>query len=165
MAVEIEGLLELIARLDKLGGDVDEAIEKGTRGAARIVNDAAKMSCPVDTGQLRESLHTDYRREGNVHIGAVVTNVEHAAYVEFGTGPVGNGTYPYPVQGLRYKADPWLGKIPEVGLRMIHGQKAQPFLYPALINSRSAILYRYNMVLKRTIAILEAFSEEAEMND
>ena len=87
-----------------------------------------------------------------MHIGIVLTNVEYAAYVEFGTGPKGNGTYPYELPGgIHYKADKWRGKIPAVGWRMISGQKAQPYLYPALINNREAILESYRRAIKQEI--------------
>lgn len=98
MSIEVKGLSELAKKLAKLGG-TDTAISNGTREAARIVNNSAKELCPVDNGNLRASLHTDYNREGSKHIGSVLTNVEYAAYVEFGTGPKGNGTYPYELPG------------------------------------------------------------------
>lgn len=151
MSIEVRGLAELCRKLAKLGGDADSALENGTREAARWVNDAAKELCPVDTGQLRASLHTDYKREGGKHIGAVKTNVEYAPYVEFGTGPAGDGTYPYPISGLSYKSDPWLGNIPGVGPRMIRGQRAQPFLYPALIDNREAVLGCYERAIQKEI--------------
>ena len=43
----------------------------------------AKKACPVDTGRLRSSIsHASDVGAGEVYIG---TNVEYAAYVEFGT--------------------------------------------------------------------------------
>ena len=98
MSIEVKGLGELAKKLAKLGG-ADTAISNGTREATRIVNNSAKELCPVDNGNLRASLHTDYKREGSKHIGSVLTNVEYAVYVEFGTGPKGNGTYPYELPG------------------------------------------------------------------
>ncbi len=151
MSIEVKGLGELAKKLAKLGG-TDTAISNGTREAARIVNNSAKELCPVDNGDLRASLHTDYKREGSKHIGSVLTNVEYAAYVEFGTGPKGNGTYTYELPGgIHYKADKWRGKIPGVGWRMISGQKAQPYLYPALINNREAILECYKRAIQQEI--------------
>ena len=78
MSIEVKGLGELAKKLAKLGG-TDTAISNGTREAARIVNNSAKELCPVDNGNLRASLHTDYKREGSKHIGSVLTNVEYAA--------------------------------------------------------------------------------------
>ena len=66
--------------------------------------------------------------------------------------PKGNGTYPYELPGgIHYKADKWRGKIPGVGWRMISGQKAQPYLYPALINNREAILECYKRAIQQEI--------------
>ena len=149
--VEVKGLGALLAKLNSMGGNVDTAIEKGTRSAAGFIRDAAKMNCTADTGTLRASIHSQYQRDGSTHKGIVSTNCEYAPYVEFGTGPTGNGTYPYPVPGLRYKADKWLGKIPDIGWRWVSGQVAQPYLYPALRDNKGEVLKRYEQAITREI--------------
>lgn len=50
-----------------------------------IRKDAQSM-CPVDTGRLRKSLHVRSRRmRGNRLAETIYSNVEYAAYQEFGT--------------------------------------------------------------------------------
>lgn len=149
--IKVEGLEALLAKLESMGGNADIAIEKGTRSAAGLVRDFAKMNCPADTGDLRASIHSDYKRDGDTHTGIVGTNKEHAAYVEFGTGPAGHGTYPYPVSGLRYKVDKWRAVVPGVGVRWVSGQAAQPYLYPALRDNKEEILKRYENAITREI--------------
>ena len=68
-----------------------ELVEKATTQQIAIALEAvgllcegyAKMKCPVDTGNLRNSItHTVGVEEQAAYIG---TNVEYAAYVEMGT--------------------------------------------------------------------------------
>ena len=54
----------------------------------------AKKLCPVDTGNLRNSItHTVDEEEPAAYIGS---NVEYAAYVELGTGKYVSGGLPTP---------------------------------------------------------------------
>lgn len=151
MGIEVKGLEALLGKLESLGGNVDEAMKRGTQSATRVVQSSAKNLCPADTGDLRASISTRYERDGDTHIGYVYTNKEHAAYVEFGTGPAGKGTYPYPVGPLQYHADKWRVNIPIVGVRWIRGQAAQPFLYPALLESKDNIIEAYEKALLKEI--------------
>ena len=74
--------------------------------------------------------------------GRVYTNCEYAAYVEFGTGVTGNGTYPYEVEGFtpKYKDKGW-AYFDEDKNEWIYtkGQVAQPYMYPALKENEKAI--------------------------
>lgn len=86
----VEGLSELMAKLESMRGSSTEALGKGIgRACARIQADA-KQNCVVDTGRLRASIVTDVHTEGNTVVGTVGTNVEYAPYVEFGTGRNGD---------------------------------------------------------------------------
>jgi len=86
-----------------------------------FVESAAKLRCPVDTGNLRGSItHKVKRKELCVNIG---TNVEYAPFIEFGSGEKRIN------QGFK-----GLGKSSGKS-----GGKAQPFLRPALYESKSAI--------------------------
>lgn len=69
----------LIIKMEKLGNvDISSALRK----ACLIVENDAKLTCPVDTGNLRSSI----THVVNDNVGIVGTNVEYAPYVEFGTG-------------------------------------------------------------------------------
>ena len=101
---------------------VRQAVEQ----SVLIVERDAIHLCPVDTGNLRNSIHF-HMDEGAS--GKVYTNCEYAPYVEFGTGVRGQATA---VQNgakdlhLSYRQD-WAGQI------------AQPFLYPALEQNKTKI--------------------------
>lgn len=96
-----------------------QALEQGLRQACIIVQDAAKVKCPVDDGQLRQSI--TYEIEGTK--GIIGTNVEYAPYVEYGTGI-------YATQGGG-RTTPWVYKDAKGNFHTTRGMKAQPFLMPA----------------------------------
>lgn len=57
------------------------------KGVCLRIEGVAKRNCPVDTGNLRNSLTTvmDSTPADEKALGFVGTNVEYAAFVEFGT--------------------------------------------------------------------------------
>lgn len=77
---------------------------------------------PVDTGMLKNSLtHKVVPSEMTVYAGS---NMEYAAYVELGTGkyyPGGRDT-------------PWVYQDANGNWHYTHGQRAQPYLKPAIAN-------------------------------
>ena len=80
----------------------------------------AKKLCPVDTGNLRNSItHTVDEEESAAYIG---TNNEYAAYVELGTGKYVSGGRP----------TPWVYQDEKGNWHRTNGQKAQPYLKPAV---------------------------------
>lgn len=76
---------------------------------------------PVDTGNLRSSIaHTVDAAEKVAYVG---TANKYAVYVEMGTGLYVDGG----------RKTPWVYKDEKTGeWRTTHGQKAQPYLKPAL---------------------------------
>lgn len=59
----------------------NEAVERAMEALAITAEGYAKLKCPVDTGRLRNSI-THSVDSTTAYIG---TNVEYAAYVEYGT--------------------------------------------------------------------------------
>lgn len=80
----------------------------------------AKQLCKVNTGNLRNSItHQVVESEDAAYIG---TNVEYGPYVELGTGiyyPGGRQT-------------PWVYQDAKGNWHLTHGQRAQPYLKPAV---------------------------------
>lgn len=103
--------------------------------ATQLVHGQAKALAPVDKSGLAGSIHMQVKDTGKELQGRVYTNLEYAPYVEFGTGVTGNGTYPYKVEGLvlTYRNKGW-AYFDEDKNEWIYtkGQKAQPYMYPAL---------------------------------
>lgn len=95
------------------------------QASCKLVESTAKALCPVDTGALRESITTEIDDSGKTVIGRVGPHTHYAAFVEFGTGiagagSVGAGEGPYNMN--------W------------HGMVAQPYLRPALDESRQPVM-------------------------
>ena len=126
----IDGLNRLINKLD------DEKFEKklisGLNKACRVVEREARVNCPRKTGNLKRSITHEVKREGWSLDGYVGTNVEYAPYVEYGTGKFaenGNG-----------RKTPWSYADEKTGETIwTAGQKPQPFLRPALINTSTRV--------------------------
>lgn len=137
--VSIKGVDRLTKRFKEIANiELKDAVNKATQ----LVHGQAKALAPADTGLLRESIHLQVKDTGKAVEGRVYTNVEYAAYVEFGTGVKGNGTYPYRVKGLslEYKNKGWAYYDEDNGEWIYtKGQKAQPYMYPALKQSEKAI--------------------------
>ena len=150
----IKGLDSLFKKIEKLNVNINNTLEKSiTKNMKETVQAEAKLLCPVDTTDLRESIEIKTEIRNNTVTGIVYTNSGHAPYVEFGSGKVGQDTPvadKYPGQ-LAYKQDKWLVNIPDVGLRYIAGQPAQPFLYPALKNNKDKIVDEIKNDLKASI--------------
>ena len=82
MGVSVDGS-EVIIQLDNISSNIlPDAIRKALEQSCLIVEGDAKTKCPVDSGQLRQSIN--HKVEDNA--GWVSTNVEYAPYVEIGTG-------------------------------------------------------------------------------
>lgn len=80
----------------------------------------AKDLVPVDTGNLQNSIsHKVDETEPAAYIG---TNSEYGPYVELGTGKYAEGGRP----------TPWVYKDSNGNWHHTHGQRAQPYLKPAV---------------------------------
>ena len=137
----LEGLEELTLRLKKMDKALTKAATKGARQGASEIAKNAKKRAPVDTGELRNSIKVDARADGDDIIGAVTVGAEHGAYVEFGTGPMGeymeNGFGPMAPVNVTHRTKGWVYTNPKTGERVFTlGNFARPFLYPAFLESR-----------------------------
>lgn len=151
--IEIEGLEETLRGIAALDEVVDAGMVAGIVKTTAQMEGTAKELCAVDTGGLRESIHSAVKQDGNGAVGIIGTNYENAPYLEFGTGPKGrdtpvSGKYPGPID---YREDGWwmhesqidaataekyhFFKLttPDGVFYFTNGQPAQPFLYPALM--------------------------------
>lgn len=96
---QVHGLDEWLEKLKALQGITsDPRIDKALgRGAARMQG-AVKMLTPVGdpewggTGNLRNKIFLDHPKAMEWHI---TSNVEYAAFVEFGTGKLGDPAVPH----------------------------------------------------------------------
>lgn len=83
----------------------------------------AKMLCPVDTGNLRNSItHLVAQDEQAVYIGVPQGPTSYGIYLELGTGKYYPGGRP----------TPWVYQDAQGNWHLTHGQRAQPYLKPAV---------------------------------
>lgn len=151
MSRSVVGLDNLLKKLNKLGGNVEETLYKSMQRQGELVKGDAKDLCPVDTGDLRQSIKSETKNYKNKITTRVYTNSDHAAYVEFGTGKVGERTNKNNKVNVSYKQDKWLANIPDVGVRWVEGQPAQPYLYPALKNNEKIVVENIKEDVKKEI--------------
>ena len=136
----IENLDKLISKLEKLD-DVNQAMEQ----ACILVENEAKIKCPVDNGLLRNSITHYIEDNPNELVGVVGTNVEYAPYVEFGTGiysSLGNG-----------RQDRWKYKDVKGEWHSTIGQHPQPYLQPALEENRRKIEKMFKEQIKKGVKL------------
>lgn len=136
----IENLDKLISKLEKLD-DVNQAMEQ----ACILVENEAKIKCPVDTGFLRNSITHYIEDNPNELVGVVGTNIEYAPYVEFGTGiysSLGNG-----------RQDRWKYKDAKGEWHSTIGQHPQPYLQPALEENRRKIEKMFKEQIKKGVKL------------
>lgn len=104
---------------------INDALISGVSKAALLVQGSAKNKAPVDSGALRQSIRADKAKNQGGNVTATVsTNLEYGPYVEFGTGSRGQSTNTNTEVEVSYRSD-W------------RGNKAQPFLWPALRENRN----------------------------
>lgn len=142
-------------KLTNMQKNINKELEAKVRIRSEILAGDARAACPVDEGNLQNSIEGFVETEKDAITGGVVTVNEYAAYVEFGTGPVGTQTGGHPLDselGIVRKTEPWLANIPDVGVRYVHGQKANPYMYTAMKQNEKDILDDFGSVLKEVIS-------------
>ena len=101
-----------------------KALERCGMQAEGYAKDNLTMLGAVDTGNLRNSVsHRVDEKEKVVYIG---TNSEYGAYVELGTGKYYKGG----------RQDPWVYQDEEGRWHHTNGQRAQPYLKPAVADHK-----------------------------
>lgn len=62
------------------------ALQVGVRAGAMVLENAAKGYCPVDTGTLRRSIHTEVQPGSLDRVSALVgPDAPYGIYIEYGT--------------------------------------------------------------------------------
>lgn len=137
----VNGVQSLMRKFDRLGS-MEPVVYKSVKKQTEVVRGVAVKLCPVyagpwkfvPRGELRRSIYTEVEQDADAVVGSVYTNAAHAAFVEFGTGPVGeaNHTGISPDVPVAYTQEAWVWKDEEGNFHKTEGQPAQPFMYPAL---------------------------------
>lgn len=113
--------VEITDNSKEVSGAIHAALLRGLEKIGLVAEGYAKKLCPVDTGNLRNSItHVVDEQEPAAIIG---TDNEYAAYVELGTGIYAEGGGGRPT--------PWVYQDANGNWHYTRGNKAQPFLKPA----------------------------------
>lgn len=112
--------------------ELEAACQRALEKCGLVGEGHAKKLCPVDTGNLRNSItHMVNDGEKVAYIG---TNSEYAVYVECGTGvyyPGGRQT-------------PWMYQDANGDRHLTHGQRAKPYIKPAVADH----VDQYNKIIE-----------------
>lgn len=138
--VDSKGFDDFIDKMSVNSENIENNVMKTVKQIAQEIADDAKDLALVDTGHLRENIFSRVVQDGNIIVGEVFSNIEYAAYVEFGTGTVGQSAgLTREGINLHYRQTPWRYKDEEGKWHYTKGQKPQPFLYPAMKNNEDNI--------------------------
>ena len=114
--------VEITDNSKEVSGAIHAALLRGLEKIGLVAEGYAKKLCPVDTGILRNSnTHVVDEQELAVIIG---TDNSYAPSVELGTGKYAEGGGGRPT--------PWVYQDAKGNWHYTRGNKAQPFLKPAL---------------------------------
>lgn len=163
---ELLGADRLIAKFRKLS-DVTQRdiVSKAVHHVAKtIVQADAKRLAPGNNGELRNSIKTRVKMDGDKAIAEVYTNLHYAPYVEFGTGPKGQASHSgiSPEVSVSYRSSPWYVHEDQINVGPYHfqkigefykmyGQPAQPYLYPALRDNQERVSKNISNYVRRKI--------------
>lgn len=111
------------------GKVLDRALLKG----GEKIRGNAVLLCPVDTGELRQSIRVQRLSPGVVIVG---TNKEYAVYVEYGAGTKGDPGVPHTAKVF------WRWQDEQGNWHTSHGQKAQSFLRAAVSKKEESFIRR-----------------------
>lgn len=168
---EWKGLDELKAKLEAMEQQSEEMTKRAARLAIKEVQARAKYLCPANEGELRNSIRTSVSADGNAMTARCFTNKSYAAYVEFGTGPMGakrhEGISPdvspvYVQHGWAFPASAITSGPYHFAEReyngetyyLTNGQAAQPFMYPALKDGETQAIEKMQASIKRTMGAI-----------
>ena len=163
---ELLGADRLITKFRKLSDVAQrDIVSKAVHHAAKnIVQADAKRLAPGNNGELRNSIKTRVKMDGDKAIGEVYTNLHYAPYVEFGTGPKGQASHSgiSPEVSVSYRSSPWYVHEDQIDIGPYHfqkigefykmyGQPAQPYLYPALRDNQERVSKNISNYVRRKI--------------
>lgn len=113
--------VEITDNSKEVSAAIKAALLRGLEKCGLVAEGYAKKLCPVDTGNLRNSItHMVDEQEPAAIIG---TDSEYGAYVELGTGIYAEGGGGRPT--------PWVYQDAKGNWHYTRGNKAKPFLKPA----------------------------------
>ena len=128
--------IRLDAHSAEVSKELDAACQRALEKCGLVAEGYAKKLCPVDTGNLRNSI-THTVADNGERAAYVGTNSEYGVYVECGTGiyyPGGRQT-------------PWVYQDEKGDWHLTHGQRAKPYIKPAVADHSA----QYNRIIEQEL--------------
>ena len=136
MIISIDGLSTAYNKLMKIADKVEVEKDKLIENLVFDGVVIAKEEVPVDTGELRDSIHGEITDKG----GSIIAETDHCIFVEFGTGIRGRNTSPIGGDNVDY--------IYDIHKREWKGNKANPFMHRTAVRLMDDIRTRGEEFLK-----------------
>ena len=137
--VRVEGAREIVAKLEKLGVNLERAQELILTAGAEVVRDAAADTVRGDSTKIADSIHIETlsRTPGKVEVGVAPDKKRwYAVFMERGTRP-----HPVAAKGraLKFMGSDG-GWVYVKRIRMHPGKESRPFMQPAADEHHDEIL-------------------------
>ena len=116
--------------------ELEAACQRALEKCGLVAEGYAKKLCPVDTGNLRNSI-THTVADNGERAAYVGTNSEYGVYVECGTGIYYPGG----------KQTPWVYQDEKGDWHLTHGQRAKPYIKPAVADHSA----QYNRIIEQEL--------------
>lgn len=158
----------LMHTLEVMSKNIDRNTVKCMNKAIKLVEGSARLKCPVNYGELRQSIHSMVETGERNIVGICYAAKSYAPFVELGTGPRGEANHvgiSPDVSPIYSQSGWWIheSQISQAVARKYHffsiktkdgkfyytsGQPAQPFMYPALRDNQARIVGIFQGALK-----------------
>lgn len=141
------------AYMDKLTKSPDRLIEHILQQATQDAELLAVKQRVNSSDMLRDSIEVFCNREGDVIEAGTRAGHKYAAFVELGTGPRGSekghslDSEPGVVRNSQWQS----GNIPGIGVSYTGGQRAAPFMYPAIKEMEETIKLHFGSAVREVL--------------
>lgn len=126
LTVTLQGLDALSLRVKYLARAAERGLAFGVSEGALLIQEEAKLLVPVDTGNLRDSIHTEVVRDEPAHQELCVVPAVEAAN-DWGFDPA-------------YARRIEFGFVGPDRLGRVYNQPPQPYMRPALDSKRAEVI-------------------------
>ena len=117
--IEIDGLDNILDNLENISSKLDGAVQNGVAKGGKAIQAQCKAECPVDTGELRNSIVEETTGGGGKYTSEIGPTVDYGIYVEMGTGIYAGG-----------RQTPWRYQDSKGQWHTTRGQRPQPYMEP-----------------------------------
>ncbi len=158
LELSVDSVADAVKRVNAYGKSVEAKCDEFTRRLVELGVEVAKVTVRKDTGELESGIRFEKVADGEY---LVISEGEYAIFVEFGTGVIGQGTYPgelpagYGYDERRTPAahdpiDPtkWYYRDRYGAIRSTRGQTANAYMAASAEQMRQAVLKTAKEVFK-----------------